>query len=234
MWEQFNEALRQTTSRVIVGVVDFLPGILAMLAAVAIALLIAQVCGFILRRSLTKLRFDERLGQWGFGELADLAPYGSATVFISRLAVWTIVALGFLVGLTALNASLASAVTLRVINYLPNLIVATAILIAGSFISRFLARSVAISATNMQIHSARLIGLGVKWLILVLASAMALDQLGVGGDIVKMAFGIAFGGIVLAMALAVGLGSKDVVSRSWERHEEKEKENEEEQPLRHL
>jgi hypothetical protein len=59
----------------------------------------------------------------------------------------------------------------------------------------------------------------VKWLVLVLTLAMVLDQLGIGGSVLRLAFGILFGGIVLAMALAVGLGSKDVVSRTWERQQ---------------
>jgi hypothetical protein len=84
----------------------------------------------------------------------------------------------------------------------------------------------------MQIESARLISLGVKWLILVLAAAMALEHLGIGGSIVRLAFAILFGGIVLALALAVGLGSKDVVSRSWERREHETQETE--QPFHHL
>jgi len=46
---------------------------------------------------------------------------------------------------------------------------------------------------------------------------MALDHLSIGGTILDLAFGAVFGGIVLALALAVGLGSKEVVSRSWER-----------------
>jgi hypothetical protein len=57
----------------------------------------------------------------------------------------------------------------------------------------------------------------VKWLVLVLTSAMALDHLQIGRAIVDLAFGILFGGIVLALALAVGLGSRDLVSRSIER-----------------
>jgi hypothetical protein len=52
----------------------------------------------------------------------------------------------------------------------------------------------------------------------VLTAAMVLDHLQVGGNIVELAFGILFGGIVLTLALAVGLGSRDLVSRSLESH----------------
>jgi hypothetical protein len=59
--------------------------------------------------------------------------------------------------------------------------------------------------------------MGVRWLILVLTGAMVLDHLALGGAIVELGFGILFGGIVLALALAVGLGSRDLISRSLER-----------------
>jgi hypothetical protein len=50
---------------------------------------------------------------------------------------------------------------------------------------------------------------------------MVLDHLEIGGAIVELAFGILFGGIVLTLALAVGLGSRDLVSRSLETHVER-------------
>jgi hypothetical protein len=69
----------------------------------------------------------------------------------------------------------------------------------------------------MQIHSARLLSLTVKWLVLIVTVAMALDHLGIGRSILQLAFGLLFGGIVLAMALAIGLGAKDTVGRALER-----------------
>jgi hypothetical protein len=101
------------------------------------------------------------------------------------------------------------------------------VMIVGLILARFLARSVLISAVNMHLQSARLLSLGVKWLVTVLAGAMALGHLGIGGLIVQVSFGILFGGIVLALALAVGLGSKDMVSRSWERQQDRDREVEE-------
>ena len=101
--------------------------------------------------------------------------------------------------------------------YLTHLIGAVLILFVGTVVARFLARSVLISATNAQLQYARILSVGVKWLVLVLAAAMALDHLRVGGSIVSLAFGILFGGIVLTLSLAVGLGSRDLVSRSIER-----------------
>lgn len=57
--------------------------------------------------------------------------------------------------------------------------------------------------------------------MIVLTVAMALDHLRIGGTVVQISFAILFGGIVLALALAVGLGSKDMVKETWARRTDK-------------
>jgi hypothetical protein len=74
----------------------------------------------------------------------------------------------------------------------------------------------------------------VRWLVFVLTAAMVLDHLAIGGEIVALAFGILFGGIVLALALAVGLGSRDLVSRSLEREANRPVELHAEEKLHHF
>jgi len=68
---------------------------------------------------------------------------------------------------------------------------------------------------------------------------MALEHLKIAPGVVELAFGILFGGIVLSLALAVGLGSKEFVTKSLERDVQKapgepRSEPVEEDPLRHL
>ena len=105
---------------------------------------------------------------------------------------------------------------------------------AGNIAARFLARSVLIGAVNMNLQYARLLSVGVKWLVNVLTVSIAIEQLGIGGGIIRLAFGILFGGIVLALALAVGLGSKELVSRSLEREASKTSSDNMKEPVGHL
>ncbi len=74
----------------------------------------------------------------------------------------------------------------------------------------------------------------VKWLVLVLTWAMVLDHLDPGRGIVNTALGILFGGIVLALSLAVGLGSRELVRRSLERETSKPVEMPQSEQLRHF
>jgi hypothetical protein len=172
----------------------------------------------LLRRALAWIKFDDRLSRNRVN--ADWAPTSSPTQIAARASFWICVLLGLIVGVSAFDASYATgaALPISLLPYLTHAVGAILILIAGTLIARFLARSVLIGAVNAQLQYARFLSMGVKWLVLVLTAAMVLDHLQVGGNIVELAFGILFGGIVLTLALAVGLGSRDLVSRSLESH----------------
>jgi Conserved TM helix len=228
MWTQVNEVLNQAMARIAGTAANFLPGLLALFLILTTAAIIAFVVRAILQRLLERIHFDSRMDRWGFSVLRELSPSSTPAHLIARIAFLTILVLGLLTALSALDTRLSSLLIEQLFAYLPNAVAAVVVLFVGVIASRFLARSVLISAVNMQIQSARLLSLGVKWLVIVLSLAMALDHLRIGGTVVQMAFAILFGGIVLALALAVGLGSKEMVSRTWERQSDKvEKEPEE-------
>lgn len=233
MWEQVQEALNQSVARVITGMANLLPGIVALIIALAVSSLLAWVFALLLRRFLRGIDFDKRLERWGLAGMADWSPRKSPTLLIARTAAWVVIFLGFLVGVAAFNASLTSEIAMRMFQYLPNVLAAGVLFLVGNVLARFMARGVLISAVNHNLQYARLLSVGVKWLVLVLAAAMALEHLGIGGRIVDLAFGILFGGIVLTLALAIGLGSKDLVSRSLERQAAKPVEDASE-PFRHV
>ena len=233
MWDQVNDALRQSAGRVLTGVASVLPGIVAMLVAVLLAALLGWGIRALLGRMLRGVRFDERLDRLGFGVLADISPGRSPARLAGRVVFWIVLMFGLLIGLAAIDPQETSVLFGHVLAYLPNVFVAIVLLLVGVMLARFLGRSVLIGAVNMQIQSARLLSVGVKWLVLVLAAAMALNHLSIGGQVLILAFGILFGGIVFALALAIGLGSKDMVQRSWERKGGK-RDEQIEAPLQHL
>jgi hypothetical protein len=233
MWEQVQQALNQSMIRMLNELASLLPGMVALIVAVIFSTLLAGVMYFVLRRTLAGLQFDDKLTRWGFPTLADWAPSKSPSLLVARIVFWSVVLVGFLIGVAAFDSALTSRLVYQMFVYLPNVLAAALVLLAGNLTARFLARSVLIGAVNMNLQYARLLSAGVKWMILVLAVAMALEHLGIGGMIVHLAFGILFGGIVLALALAVGLGSKELVSRSLEREATKIPVAAEE-PFRHL
>jgi hypothetical protein len=215
------------------GMANLLPGFMALILALVISCMIAWVLTFVLKRSLRGIRFDDRLDRWGLSGLADWSPSKSPTLLVTRAVWWLVIFLGLLVGLAAFDAALTSELAMRLFRYVPNVLAAAVLFLVGNVLARFMARGVLITAVNHNLHYARLLSVGVKWLVLVLTAAMALEHLGIGGRIVNLAFGILFGGIVLTLALAIGLGSKDFVTRSLEQQATKTTE-EAPEPFRHL
>ena len=216
LWTHISDALQQSIYRVLSLFIAVLPGILAVFVALTLFTLIGMGLSLLLRRGLALIKFDERLNRGN----PDWTPSSSPTLLIARAAFWGCVLLGLIIGVSAFDASYATGTPLPIslLPYLTHAVGAILLLIAGALIARFLARSVLIGAVNAQLQYARFLSLGVKWLVLVLTAAMVLDHLEVGGRVVELAFGILFGGIVLTLALAVGLGSRDLVSRSLESH----------------
>lgn len=221
IWRHMSEALNQSVNRVLSLLVAILPGILAFFIAFVFFTLIGMALSAVLRRLLASVRFDERIARTR-GE-TDWTPSSSPAALIARGSFWVCVVLGLIIGVSAFDTSYGSATThpFSLLPYLTHSVGAIILLVAGTLIARFLARSVLIGAVNAQLQYARFLSLGVKWLVLVLTAAMVLDHLEIGGNIVELAFGILFGGIVLTLALAVGLGSRDLVSRSLESHVER-------------
>lgn len=220
MWQQVELALSQSAHRVLVKLASFLPGLLALLAAIILLTLIGAGIAALLHRVLLAVKFDERLARSPILSSSGWVPSHSPTLLLTRIAFWTCVVIGCFIGVSAFDAAYPGEqqLSLLIFPYLTRIVGAIVLLIVGTVIARFLSRSVLIGAVNAKLQYARFLSLGVKWLVLVLTAAMVLDHLQIGGVVVELAFGILFGGIVLALALAVGLGSRDIVSRSLEKN----------------
>jgi hypothetical protein len=217
MWEQVEEMLRQTAQRSIGNMAEFLPGLLALIVIFLLAVVIALLARWLVVRALRGMDFDRRAELLGMGAVADWSAVGPPSRVVARGVMWLILLAGLLVGLSALDAALPEQFARTIFAYLPDVLAALLILVLGAVLARFLARSVLIGAVNLHLSAARLMSVGIKWLVLVLAWTMALEHLGIGRSTLMLAFGILFGGIVLALALAVGLGAKDLVRTTLER-----------------
>jgi hypothetical protein len=232
MWQQVHQALLASLHRAVFKVATLLPGVLALIVALVVAIIIGWALAAVLRRILVALHFDARVEKSGLANISDWSSAKTPTFLATRVIFWIIVIAGLFVGIAAFDASLSSGLSGYVVTYISRIVAAVVLLMVGMIVARFLSRSVLINGVNMNLEHARLLSLGAKWLVLVFTVAMVLDHLGIATSIVDLGFGILFGGIVLALALAVGLGTRDLVSRSLER--DRHKTGPEEEIVRHF
>ncbi len=218
MFSQINNALLDSFQRVLTKLAVFLPGVLALVVAIAVFALIGAGAAWVLRKLLTRIKFDERTNAQNAAGVSDWSPSHSPTLLVARVAFWAFVLLGVVVGISAYDAASGTFdLAPFLLPYLVHGVGAFIIAVVGVLVARYLSRSLLINLANARVQYARALSLGVKYLVYVFTFAMVLDHLGIGGMIVELGFGILFGGMVLTLSLAVGLGSRDIVARSIER-----------------
>ena len=108
------------------------------------------------------------------------------------------------------------------------------LILVGVLLGNFLAEATLIATVNAQIQEARFIAGLVRWGVFLFTAAMVLTQLGIAKEIVVAAFSIVFGGVIMALAIAVGLGGRNIARDALERRWRKGKEKEERDEMVHL
>jgi hypothetical protein len=210
------DAVGQAWTHFLRGVELYLPRVLATLSIVIAGWVIGALLRVLTRWILRWLRFDsfsERLGLGAMLRAADLAP---ASVLAGSVVFW-LVFLGFLLsGIDVLGLTALQGLVTGFGAFVPRLIVAIAILAVGFVVANFAWRATLLAAVNARIPSPRLVSGVVRFLILVLAVAMALEQIAVAQTVVLTAFAIAFGAIMIGLAIAFGIGGSSLARRFLE------------------
>jgi hypothetical protein len=213
-----NEVIRTTLGEFAERTRAFAPNVLAMLVILLVGALAAGTIRFVLAFLLPRLGVDRFVERSGLGEVARRAGLERRpSRALALAAAWVVLAVFVLLAVAALNIQVAVGLVGQAFAWLPHLLVAIALLLAGGLVAGFARRSVLIAAVNAGLPSARLLSSGAHAALIVLFAAMALEQVGLGQRVVLTAFAISFGGVVLALALAFGLAGKEIARESLER-----------------
>ena len=212
----------------------FLPRLLVMLVIVVLGWVIAYILRAALRSILRLVRFDRLSEHAGATELLQKAALPSSSELLSRFVFW-VAWLGFiLVGISVLGIVGLQEHISGFFGFLPRLFAAMFLFFFGMLASSFFSRAALLAAVNSDLPSPRLISSTIRVLIVILVASMAFEELGLAEHTVLVAFAIIFGSLMLGLALAFGLGGRDLARRFLERrfvHNEKDEREDELSPL---
>jgi hypothetical protein len=198
-------------------------------------LAVAWLLRLVIRRGLLLAKFDRFIDSLGGGQILNRADVRVLPSALAANAVFWLVLVSFtMAGLSALQVGFIDKVITSFFLYVPSLFAALLILFGGFLLGEFLSRTALLAAVNAELPSPRTIALLVKFVIAILAFAMALEQLKIARSIVLAAFIISFGSVMLALALAFGLGGRGVVERLLDRDVDKRERDAEHQEPSHL
>ena len=202
----------------LIRVGDFLPRILLALLIVLAGWIVAKMVRFAIVRGLRAVNFhvlSERAGMDGF--LHDGGIRSDTTEILGLLFYWLVILASLVIGFNLLGLEYITDLLGRVVWFLPRVMVALLILAFGAYFARFVGNAVIAYCRNVHLQDADILGRLAQYAILAFVVLIALDQVNVGGDIVRQTFLIVLAGVVLALALAFGLGGKDWAAEMLER-----------------
>jgi hypothetical protein len=199
---------------------SFLPKLFLAVAVVVIGWLLARVIRFAVIKALRMINFPVLTQRAGIDRFLSQGGFTTdTTAIIGWLAFWLVIVTSLVIAFNGLGLTYITDLLMRIVLFLPRAILSLVILAFGTYFARYVGDRVVTYCTNAGIRDGELLGRLSCYAIMGFVIVIALDHLNVGGDIVRDAFLIVLAGVVLAFALAFGLGGKgwaaDLLQRWW-------------------
>jgi hypothetical protein len=202
----------------LVQVGDFLPRLALALIVILLGWFLAKAARFAIVKGLRAVNFHvvtQRAGLDGF--LRDGGIRADTTEIMGLVIYWLVVLGALVVGFNSLGLIYVTDLLGRVILFVPRVLVALLVLAFGAYFARFIANAITAYCKNVHMQDAELLGRLAQYAIVTFVVLIALDQVNIGGDIVRQSFLIILAGAVFALALAFGLGGKEWAAELLER-----------------
>jgi hypothetical protein len=187
----------------------FLPRLALALAVLVAGWLLAKVIRFAVVKSLRAINFNvltEHAGMDGFLRQGGIE--SDTTDIFGTLIYWLVIFATLVIAFNGLGLTYITDLFGQVVLFVPKVIVALLILAFGAYFARFIYNTVVAYCSNVGIQDAELLGKLSQYAIIVFVVLIALDQVNVGGDIIRQSFLIILAGVVFALALAFGIGGQ--------------------------
>lgn len=198
----------------LIRVWGYIPAIAGAIVILIVGWLIAKLLEAVIVRVLKAVRLDMASDKAG---LANILAQGEIKMTISEVIgaviYWIIILVVIATALGTLNLIIAAEMVTRLIEYVPNILGAIFILIAGTFLADFISKIVLTAGSNAGIGKARLLSKLTKFVLVTFAFIIAIEQLGIATTLIVLAVNIILISIGLGIALAFGLGCKDIAGK---------------------
>jgi hypothetical protein len=196
----------------------YLPRLAVALAVLVAGWLLAKALRFGVVKALRALNFHvltQRAGVDGF--LQQGGTEKDSTDVFGAIGYWLVILAALIVAFNGLGLTQVTELLMRIVLFLPKVLVALLVVIFGAYFGGFVGNAVRAYCRNAQIADAELLGRIVQYAILIFVILLAIDHLDIGGGLIQQTFLILLTGVVLALALSFGLGGRERAAQWLER-----------------
>lgn len=211
--QNFEQALTASFNKIFGDIMEYLPNVAAMI--------LVLVLGYVVARVLDKftVALSQSLGLQTAAERSGLATSmtqvgitRSVPSIIGQIVFWLTMCVVLAAGFNILGLDAVSAAMERIVAYIPNLLVATVVIVVGLLVAGFLRGIVATSADRVGITYAETLADAVYYVLALMTFIGAFDQLHIEFGLLKELILLAAAGLALGCGLAFGLGGRDVMA----------------------
>lgn len=196
----------------------FLPRLGSALLVLLIGWLLAKAFRLAVVKTLRALNFHvltERAGIDGF--LQQGGTEKDTTDLFGGIAYLLVILASLIIAFNSLGLTQVTDLLGKVLLFVPRLLVALLVVVFGAYFARFAGRSVQAYCHGAGIADGELLGRLMQYGVMAFVMLLAIDHLDIGGGLIQQTFLILLGGIVIALALAFGLGGRDRAAALLER-----------------
>ncbi len=203
------DAVTAPASEMLSSILTAIPALFGATILIAIAYFVGQVVSSLISNVLAGAGFDKILAELGVAPAnaarrpSDLA----GTLLMVALMLFASIEAAVMLGFDTLGDLISRFLVLG-----GQVVLGLVIFGIGLFLANLAGGAIRSSGARQ----ANLLALTARTSIIVLAAAMALRQMGLANEIIKLAFGLLLGAVAVAAALAFGLGARDVAGRHVE------------------
>ena len=219
---EWKNLIVEPITQMLTKIMAYLPVLLGALVILIVGWIVAKAIKRLFDWLLKLVRFDTLADKAGISEIlrkGDLKI--SAREVVSNIVYWLIIIMVLVMTVDALGLPKASDILASLFAYVPNVIAALLVLIVAMFLASFVSGIVSTAAGNAKLPKPEILAGISRWAIIIFAVTISLEQLGIAPLLVTATFNIILGGIVLALALAFGLGGKDAAAKYLEELKQK-------------
>ncbi|MBI4335167.1 MAG: hypothetical protein HY589_00755 [Candidatus Omnitrophica bacterium] len=193
---------------------SYVPNVIAAALILLVGLFVSKIAAAVIGKILKISKLDVAAEKFGLAKVlkaGEIKP--TLSEIIEGLVYWSLILIVAATAAQALKFSAATDLITRLIAYIPNIISAILVLAIGIFLASILGSIVSTASKNAGLKRANLLTQTVKVALMVFAVAMALEQLQIGKTIVTQVVSILLISIGAGIAIAFGLGCKDLVGK---------------------
>ena len=209
--------------RIFNEITDFLPKLLLFFVILIVGFIIARLVKAAITKALESVGLDRALHSGQSGQYVEkISPGASPSRLIGSVAYYVILLATLAIAITYVGGTAAENFIGQIVGYLPNVIVAILIFVLAGTVAAAVGGLVA--RTMGDTPTGKVVGAIVPVVIMGIATFMILDQLKIAEDIVRITYQALMFSLALGLALAFGLGGRDLAAQALQNATEKGKE----------